>query len=78
MEIAPRSKRRLIDVEHGRPLYRDRAEKDRLEAQNARLQYRRVLELIPLSRGEPEGGGHRRRLTPETIKDLHHAAIRGI
>jgi Fic family protein len=65
-------------MEHGRPLYRDRAEKDRLEAQNARLQYRRVLELIPISRGEPQGAGHRLRLTPETIKFLHRAAIQGI
>jgi Fic family protein len=65
-------------VVHGRPLYRDQAEKDRLEARNARLQYRRVLDLIAICRGGPKGPGNELRVTPEAIKDLHCVAIEGI
>jgi hypothetical protein len=36
------------------------------------------LDLIATCRGEPKGPGHELRLTPETIKDLHRAAIQGI
>lgn len=57
-----------------RLLYRDQVEKDELEARNARLQFRRILELIPISSTAPKV----LRLTPETITELHRAAMEGI
>ena len=78
MAAARRRRQLPIDVEHGRPLYRDQAEKDRLEARNARLQYRRVLELVTASSGVATGSERELRLTPETIRDLHRAAIQDV
>jgi Fic family protein len=60
------------------PLYRDQAHKDKLEGRNARLLYRRVLELIPVSRGQGKDDSHELRLTTEIIKDLHQYAIQDI
>jgi Fic family protein len=67
-----------LKVARGHPLFSNLAEKDQLEARNARLQFRRVLELVPHVRGEPKDSGHLLRLTPEIIKDLHLSAIQGI
>jgi hypothetical protein len=44
-----------------RALYRNQGDKDRLEARNSRLQFRRVVELVPTV----------------IIKDLHCVAIYG-
>jgi Fic family protein len=67
-----------LKVSQGEPLYADQAAKDRLEARNARLQFRRVLELIPDSRGEPRERGYLLRLTPDIIKALHASALQDI
>ena len=67
-----------MKVARGHPLFSDQAEKDELEARNARLQFRRALELIPASRGDPRENGHLLRLTPEIIKSLHTAALQDI
>ncbi len=60
------------------PLFRNREEKNRLEARNAILQHRRISELIPTARGDPEPPGSKLRLTPEIVKDLHRVAIRDL
>jgi Fic family protein len=65
-------------VGRGFPLFADQDEKDRLEARNARLQFRRILELVPCSRGESKDRGHFLRLTPETIKALHLSLLQGV
>jgi Fic family protein len=60
------------------PLSADQARRGELEARNGRLLFRRALELIPASRGEPVGGGYRLRLNPGIIKSLHRVAMRDL
>ncbi len=62
---------RTDKVGRGRPLYRDRLDKDRLEARNGILQYRLVGRLADQSLGVLS-------VTPDIIKSLHREAIRGV
>jgi Fic family protein len=57
------------------PLNAVQAQKAELEARNGRLLFRRALELIPASRGEPDGDGYRLRLNAGIIRSLHKKAM---
>ena len=57
------------------PLNAVQAQRAELEARNGRLLFRRALELIPASRGEPDGDGYRLRLNAGIIRSLHKKAM---
>jgi Fic family protein len=61
----------VSEVGRGKPLYRDQAAKDLLEARNGRLQYVLIQNIADQLRGDLN-------LTPDIVKSLHFAAVRDI